>query len=124
MSDIRDAYAGLAVDDVRLRAIATEYMDNLLPSHLKQYLIPIIDDWPSDALVEVGRQFVSINGSTRDELILYLLKGTDLWLKTCAVYVAGEWKRSSLLSELRQTAEDSGPLIRETVHLALERAQR
>lgn len=124
VSDIRDAYAGLAVDDVRLRAIATEYMDNLLPSHLKQYLIPIIDDWPSDALVEVGRQFVSINGSTRDELILYLLKGTDLWLKTCAVYVAGEWKRSSLLSELRQTAEDSGPLIRETVHLALERAQR
>lgn len=120
VADIRDAYAGLTVDDARLRAIATEFMDNLLPSHLKQYLIPIIDNWPSDAVVEAGRQFVSINGSTREELILYLLKGTDLWLKTCAVYVAGEWKLSSLLSELRQAADDSGPLIRETVHLALE----
>jgi len=120
VSDIRDAYAGLTVDDARLRAIATEFMDNLLPSHLKRYLIPIIDNWPSDAVVEVGRQFVSINGSTREELILYLLKGTDLWLKTCAIYLAGEWKLSSLLSELRQAADDSGHLIRETVHLALE----
>jgi ATP/ADP translocase len=119
--DIHDAYAGLMVNDTRLRAVAAEFMDNLLPSHLKQYLIPIIDRWPRDQIVETGRRLFALEWSSREEVLSYLMRRSDPWLKACAIYSAGEWGCSPLIPDVREAARDADPFVKETALLALDR---
>lgn len=119
--DIRDAYAGLIVNNTRLRAIATEFMDNLLPADLNPYLIPVIDQWPPDQVVEVGRRLFALEWASREEVLSYLIRRPDPWLKACAVYSVGEWRCSPLIPDVRHAANDPDPLVRETAILALKR---
>ena len=67
--DIHDAYTGLTADDPRIQAKAAEFVETLLSSPLKQYLIPIIDQWPLDTVVEAGKRFFSISWSSQEQLL-------------------------------------------------------
>jgi hypothetical protein len=72
-------------------------------------------------VVQAGRRFFSVNWSSQEQLLSYLIREPDSWLKTCAIYVAGEWRLSPLIPELQQAVNNSDPLVRETAQLALER---
>jgi AAA family ATP:ADP antiporter len=121
IQEIHDAYAGLRSADASIRAKAAEFVESLLSAPLKQYLIPIIDEWPLDAVLETGKRFFSIDWSSRGQALSYLIQRSDLWLKACAVHTAGEWKVVPLMRELQVAAESTDPLVKETARLALER---
>ncbi len=122
--DIRDAYFGLMVDHPRLRALAVEFMDNLLPSDLKPSLIPIIDQWPQDQIVETGQRLFALEWPSREDLLSWLIQRQDPWFKTCALYLAGEWGCTLLTADVQQAADDPDPLVRDTAALALNQLEK
>ncbi|HMS84844.1 MAG TPA: Npt1/Npt2 family nucleotide transporter [Nitrospira sp.] len=119
--DVYDAYTGLIVDQPRLRALAVEFMDNLLPPDLKPYLIPVIDQWPSDQIVEVGRRLFALEWSSREDVLSWLIRRPDPWLKACALFSAGEWNCTALISDVQKATDDPDPLVRDAAVLALKR---
>jgi len=121
IKDVHNAYVGLKATDAQIRANAVEFLDTLLPSTLKQYLIPIIDERSLETALEGGPKFFSLTWSSQEELLMQLIQGTDPWLKTCAVYVVGERNISSLVDQLRYAVQEPHPMVRETARLALER---
>ena len=121
IQEIHDAYAGLRSADASIRAKAAEFVESLLSAPLKQYLIPIIDEWPLDAVLETGKRFFSIDWSSGEQALSYLFRGTDSWLTACAIYTAGEWKVVPLMPELQRAVQSTDSLVKETARLALER---
>src|SRR5262249_4956524 len=112
-------YAGLRSADASIRAKAAEFVETMLSAPLKHYLMPLIDERPVDAVVEAGQRFFSIEWSSREQALAFLISGDDGWLRICAIHVAGKWKHLSLMSQLQLWAESTDPMVRETVQRAL-----
>ncbi|MCI0557804.1 MAG: hypothetical protein MN733_04860, partial [Nitrososphaera sp.] len=125
--DIYNAYVALRAEVVgsapgwAIRASAVEFLDNILPNHLKRTLLPIVEELPVEHVLQSARGLLGTLLSTHKETLQNLVSDGDTWLRVCALYEIGARR----LEELRFLAEsakrDEDPLVQETAMVVLER---
>jgi ATP/ADP translocase len=119
--DIYSAYLGIVSDRKAMRASAVEFLDNLLKSDLKKYLLPIVDEVSMDLAARRGRELFGIAIFTRDEAVRFVLESADPWLRACAIFAAGDSVSGEVEERVRAAARDSDRIVRETAQLMLSR---
>lgn len=117
--DIHNAYYAVIAEEAPLRANGLEFLDTLLPSPLKQWLLPILEPRSPGPVLEAGQRFFSLPWPGYEPMLDHLLDGTDSWLKTCALYAIADLQLVALLPRLRQALSDPEALVRETARFAL-----
>jgi AAA family ATP:ADP antiporter len=119
--DIFSTYLGLKSGRHTQRASAIEFLDNLLPANLKKYIFPIIDEPSAELIARRGAQLFGIRLTQRQDAVLFLFEGRDLWLKCCAIHALETNESAEIRSALGQLAVHSDQLVRETAILAAAR---
>jgi len=119
--DIYNAYRGVVSGNTRTRASAIEFLDNMLGSDIKSFILPILEqDTPGDA-VEQGQKQFNIQIKSFENALEHLVRSDDPWLKACALLIISEEKNEKLKNLVREAANDSDPVVSETAHLVMER---
>ncbi|MEE8577617.1 MAG: HEAT repeat domain-containing protein, partial [candidate division Zixibacteria bacterium] len=123
-NDIYNAYQGVVSNIQSQRASAIEFLDNLLKSNIKRYLLPILDEASIERIVRKGQELFDIEMSTFDEALLYLINGRDAWLKACAIYATPETMSSEVRQAVENAANDLEQVINQTAELVLRRKNK
>jgi AAA family ATP:ADP antiporter len=77
--DLEDAYVGLESSDPTIRANALEFLDNVLPPHLREVLVPVLDPQTSLAdRIAIADRLVGAPLTTAEAGIATLLPDTAL----------------------------------------------
>ena len=116
--DIYSAYLGVVSSHRALRASAVEFLDNLLSADLKRIIMPIIDEVSPENLIRQGGDLFGVRMASEREALLYLMQCDDIWLRSCAMYVAREETDAEIREVLIRALDDPDILIRETARLA------
>jgi AAA family ATP:ADP antiporter len=121
-NDIHNAYEGIVSSRKDLRANAVEFLDNLLGKDLKRYIQPILDPVSIDLTLRKGRDLFKISIQNCELSLQMLIQGDDLWLKACAIYMAGsiDPMPEECRALIQAAAKDSDSLVRETAALVLK----
>ncbi|MDZ7682730.1 MAG: HEAT repeat domain-containing protein [Fodinibius sp.] len=122
--DPRDMYGTyLALQSISpdKKSAAIEFLDNVLTEEDRSYLFPIIDNREEAEKMKIGRELFHIPNRRYDEGLLQLINGEDLWLQICAIYSVSPQCPSGLQSKVREVAESSNKLIKETAELVIKR---
>jgi ATP/ADP translocase len=117
--DIHSAYLGIVSTRKALRASAVEFLDNLLSNDQKKYLLPIIDDIPPETTLQRGTELFGLTFRTREDALLALINGRNPWLKSCAIYAAGQDHVPVIMTRIREMVGDDDPVVRQTAELVL-----
>ncbi len=119
---LHDAYFGLRAANPSLRADALELLEEVLPSHLDQLLVPLLDSQLSVLeRVERADRLVGSEVHTIDEAVGVLLASEDPWLRSCAAFAVGSLRLETLAPELEKLSDAHDPLLRETARAARRR---
>ena len=118
--DMFNAFEGIRSKKTDLRANAVEFLDNILDFNLKRFIIPIIESDSYDYLVEKSQEFFGFNISSEIDCLTVLLKGDDIWLKSCALYLLAELKNKECISYIETLKESEHKIISETASYALQ----
>ena len=119
---LHDAYFGLRAANPSLRADALELLEEVLPSHLDQLLVPLLDGHLSvSERVALADRLVGSEVQTLDEAVGVLLASEDSWLRSCAAFAVGALRLEKLAPELERLSDASDPLLRETARTARRR---
>ncbi|MFC1558066.1 Npt1/Npt2 family nucleotide transporter [candidate division KSB1 bacterium] len=119
--DIFNSYQGIISNKEVLRANAVEFLDNLLSSEIKKYLLPILDQDSPQAVIQHGQRLFNIRIETYEKALKNLARGSDSWLKACAIYVIFEENNKDLIYIVKDVLHDSDSVVRETAELITER---
>jgi AAA family ATP:ADP antiporter len=120
--DLHSAYFGLRSSTPSLRADALEFLEHVLPPHLRQMLVPLLDSQvPLDERVRLADALVGAQVRTLDEAVGMLLASEDPWLRSCAAFAVGALRLETLAPELERLTEAKDPLLRETARAARRR---
>ncbi|MFC1573856.1 Npt1/Npt2 family nucleotide transporter [Candidatus Latescibacterota bacterium] len=119
--DIFNAYLGVTGGTIMLRANAVEYLDNVLSKELKKYIMPILDLDSPNAGIQSIQRFLSVRIETMEDALIFLIKGHDPWLRSCALFLLTEGNVRGLDGLVRETLNDPDPVVRETAVLVLEK---
>lgn len=87
--DIYNAFAASTSDNMSVRANAVEFLDNILSKEVKRVLLPIVEDWPVEQVLQRADGYLDIEIGNHTEALHYLIAGEDEWLRACALYVVG-----------------------------------
>lgn len=119
--DMVDAYLGLMSQTAKLKAIAIEFLDNILETRLKRILIPIIETGRPELISE--RKSRLAKGVKTDELesIQSLLSSHDNWLKACTIYLIATLKYREFFDSIQELIHSGNPIVFETAQLCLLR---
>jgi AAA family ATP:ADP antiporter len=119
--DMIDAYLGLMSQTAKLKAIAIEFLDNILDPRLKRILIPIVEAGRPELISEIKSR--QAKGAKTDELesIQSLLLSHDNWLKACAIYLIASLDYRELFDSIHELIHSSDPIVTETAQLCLRR---
>jgi AAA family ATP:ADP antiporter len=119
---LHDAYFGLRAANPSLRADALELLEEVLPSHLDQLLVPLLDSQLSVAeRAERADRLVGSQVQTIDQAVGMLLASEDSWLRACAAFAVGALRLETLAPELERLSDAGDPLLRETARTARRR---
>ena len=120
--DIYNAYEGIVSSRKDLRANAIEFLDNLLGKDLKRYIQPIVDPVSVELILRKGKDLFQISIQDCEKSLEVLIRGDDLWLKACAIYMAGNMDPmpDDCRALIRAAADDSDSLVSETAALVLK----
>lgn len=121
--EIFDAYQGIVSNKAHLRANAVEFLDNILDSHLKKFIIPIIESNSIGVLLDKTRELYGFGIPSESESIKWLLEGDDNWLKVCALYLSSELRDQDYVSLVGKLVNDSDPTVRETAKFTVQKIQ-
>ena len=116
-TDIYNAYQGIVSGKKDLRANAVEFMDSLLPSDVKKYVLPLLDGDSFETILRTGREMFQLSRTDLEQSLLTLLKGPDNWLRTCALLVAAEQPSPAIREEVQRGLNDEDIHVRETAQL-------
>jgi len=119
--DIYNAYLGVVSGRKALHANAIEFLDNLLRTDVKKYVLPILDEVPADVVQRRGKELFDVGYTDREEALTFLINGRDPWLRACAVYAVGEAGSPALLELVRGAMADPDAIVRETARHVMER---
>jgi AAA family ATP:ADP antiporter len=121
--DIYNAYQGIVSGRKALHASALEFLDNLLHSDVKKYILPIIDEQPSEIVLRKGKELFQLQIRNRNEAISYLIGCRDTWLSACAIYNTLYTDSPELLDLVKRVADDPDPVVSETARHVLTKRQ-
>jgi AAA family ATP:ADP antiporter len=119
--DMVDAYLGLMSQTAKLKAIAIEFLDNILETRLKRILIPLVEEGRPERIAEsISWQ---ARGEKKDELesIQSLLLCHDNWLKACTIYLNAALNYRQFYDAIQEFIHSSDPIVSETAQLYLRR---
>lgn len=115
--DIYNAYQGIVSGKKLLYANAVEFLDNLLQTNVKKYILPILDIQSVESVLEKAAQLFKIDRKDREAALLQLIDGNDNWLKSCAIYSALDHSSDKIREAIEKAAADPDPLVSETASL-------
>ncbi|MGH9313025.1 MAG: Npt1/Npt2 family nucleotide transporter, partial [Vicinamibacterales bacterium] len=119
---LHDAYFGLRATNPFLRADALELLEEVLPTHLDQMLVPLLDSQIGvPERVVLADRLVGSEVRTMDEAVGVLLASEDPWLRSCAAFAVGALRLETLAPELERLSDAADPLLRETARAARRR---
>ncbi|MFC1489704.1 Npt1/Npt2 family nucleotide transporter [Candidatus Latescibacterota bacterium] len=119
--DIYNAYNGIISDENRLSSSAVEFLDNVISSDLKKYILPILETDSPKTVIQHSKKLFNIKIENLSQAIETLIKGKDTWLKACAIYVIPEENLNDLKSLVKEALLDRNPIVRETAELVAKR---
>lgn len=119
--DIYSAYQGLVSGKKLLHANAIEFLDNLLRSDVKKYIIPILDEHTPELIIQKAEELFRITRKNKEEAQAYLIEGNDNWLKACAIYSSIGTRSDRIGKLLIKAREDPDTLVSETAELVLSK---
>lgn len=119
--DIYNAYLSVVSNQRIERAKALEFLDSLLSANIKKYVLPILDEISPEVTAQKGRELFKLGINSKEESLMALIKGKNVWLKVCAIYSVTNTDSEDLTELVRQSLHDRDPLVRETANLVLKK---
>ena len=119
--DIYNSYQRIISNKDRLRASAIEFLDNLLSKDIKKYLLPILDQVSPKIAIKHGQKLFGFRMETFGNALENLAKGSDPWLRACAIYMIPEEEDGDLAYLAKEALNDRDPVVQETAELVVER---
>ena len=116
--DMYHAYLGMVSHEKSTRANALEFLDNVLENTHKNILLTLIDVDSIETALAHGRDFFWDTLHTREDGLLFLVEGDDVWLKACALNCVETHDSDALIALLQVSRLDAHPLISETAEFA------
>jgi AAA family ATP:ADP antiporter len=117
--DLHSAYVGLQSASVSVHDNALEFLDNVLKSHLRDMLVPLLDSKITVAeRAQLAHRLVRTKIESQEQAVAELVASDDPWLKSCGAYAIGTLGIKSLADQLDQCLNESDPLLRETARAA------
>jgi AAA family ATP:ADP antiporter len=117
--DIYNSYLGVNSGKPGLRTDAVEFLDNILASNLKKYVIPISEVISCRFLIDPANRLLDFRLSSTDEGLRMILKGDHRWLISCALYFIAEQGNLRHLGMIKDLCRSADGVIAETAGLAL-----
>ncbi len=119
---LHDAYVGVRSTNPTVRDNALEFLDNVLKPGLRRLLLPLLDSQVSiDERIRLANQLVGAPLETAEQAITTLLASEDSWLRSCGAYAVGALRLQNLEGDLQKLADVADPVLRDSVHVALNR---
>ncbi|MDZ7659017.1 Npt1/Npt2 family nucleotide transporter [Fodinibius sp.] len=122
--DMYGTYLSLQSISSDKRSAAVEFLDNILSETDRKYLFPIVDTREQSEKMVAGRQLFDIPQMQYDEGLLQLINGEDQWLHICAIYSVSPQCPANLQSKVKEAAQSSNELIKETAELVIKRNKK
>lgn len=119
--DMIDAYLGLMSQTAKLKAIAIEFLDNILETQLKRILIPIVEAGRPELMSESRSRQAKRAKTDALESIQFLLLSHDNWLKVCTIYLIAVLDYRELFDSIQELIHSGDPIVIETAQLCLRR---
>ncbi len=117
--DVHSVYFGLQSNDATVYDNSLELLENVLKSHQRALLVPLLDGKVSPKeRAAIAQRFVHAGVENREQAVAELIGSEDPWLKSCGAYAIGMFGITSLEVELKRCLEDPDPLLRETARAA------
>jgi hypothetical protein len=116
--EILDAHHWIVSGRPDLRSNALEFLDSRLANPTRELLLPAVEDRGSDRIAVAAEQLMGVKKISYNNALPQLLDLPDPWLRSCAVYVAGEERRFDLRARIERLAANDDPLVAETAALA------
>ena len=119
--DIFNAYKGITSNMTDLRANAIEFLDNVLNSHFKKFIIPIVETSSINVMMDQVQELYGFGIPTETDCFKMLLEGNDNWLKVCSMYLIAEQKDLDCISNIERLQNNPDPIVKETADYSLEK---
>ncbi len=119
--DIYFAYSAIRGDHVGRRTAALEFMDNVLRADLKSIILPLLEDGPTDHLIDQATRRYAIRISDIQDALHLVLRQSDSWLTACALYEIGVRNITEMIESCRGLTRHRDSLVRESAYWALGR---
>jgi AAA family ATP:ADP antiporter len=117
--DIYNAYLSVVSNQRIERAKALEFLDSLLSANIKKFVLPILDEISPEVTARKGRELFNLGINSKEESLVALIKGNNIWLRVCAIYNVINTKSASLIALVKDALNDHDPIVRETAKLVL-----
>jgi AAA family ATP:ADP antiporter len=113
------AYLATLSDSIRLRANAAEYIERALSPDLRELVMPLLPGARRDAQFELAANRYGLRQMTSQETLAVLVESDDLWLRSCALYVVGSRRETSLLARVQANLASADARVSETAAWAM-----
>ncbi len=124
-ADLELIYAGFkdasAQDAPRRRANAIELLDNVLDRPLRRRIVPLLEDRDRAGRLRTASEHFALPSPEPRERLRSLLADESAWVRTCALFLAGEQRGEELQGPVIENLDHASPLVREACVAALEK---
>ena len=107
--DIAAAQWTLDQGDVRGRASASEYLDNILTGQLRKRIMPVLEDLPLDEKVRRGNVLLKTRPRDTEETLLQLINDDDQVIAASAIDLARQDKVWALADDIEHVLAHRDP---------------
>ena len=121
--DMFNAYLGIVSQQQDLRANAVEFLDNVLDTDLKKFIVPLVETNAIESLVEVCKSQFDVDVPEEHECIQRLLQDPDDWLKSCTLFLIAELRAGDFVTAIGSLVNNREPVVRETAQYALRQLE-
>jgi ATP/ADP translocase/HEAT repeat protein len=121
---MRRAYEAIDSDRDQLRALAVEWLDNVLDPQMRRRLRPIVDPPSMEAVAEAGRRLVGVDVNELDEALALLITGPDAKMQASALGMIPHVTTPELLRLAEKATTDPDPRVRTAAEWVLEHTDR
>ncbi len=111
-----------AADAPRRRANAVELLDNLLGRELKKKVLPLLEDLPRDARLQLLAGLFDFPTKNALDTLHDLCRDESGWVRACAMWCLAQKPEADITELLAASVTDSQPVVREIALVLLEKA--
>lgn len=121
--DLFHAYLGIKSKHTLRRANAIELLDNILDQKHKEFLIPVLEDYPLTGMQKKSKTNRDLLLEMEQQNSVDILNGYNEWLKICVLHLISCLKCKFLGDTLKKLSGDRNIHIREAALNILARVQ-